>query len=95
MKKIFNGVKSNNVEEVQWWLGDLFILLCENKEIIDERIYKSIVNLKNNLMLGVKTSFFWRTGFADYKALTQETKTVLNLLEERIAELELAIQKLV
>lgn len=94
IKKVYAGVKSNDVEEVQWWLGDLFILLCENKEVIDERIYDSIVNLKNNLMSSVKVSFLWRTGFKEHNALVQETKTVLNLVEERIAELNLALQKL-
>ena len=94
MKKIYSGVKANDVEEVQWWLGDLFILLCETKDNIDERIYKSVVNLKNNLMSSVKTSFLWRTGFAEQKALIQETKTVLNLLEERISDLNLTLQKL-
>lgn len=94
MKKLYSGVKSNDVEEVQWWLGDLFILLCENKEIIDERIYKSLIDLKNNLMSSVKVSFLWRTGFKDQKLLIQETKVVMNLLEERIADLKLAQQKL-
>ena len=94
MKKLYSGVKSNDVEEVQWWLGDLFILLCENKEIIDERIYKSFINLKNNLMSSVKVSFLWRTGFKEQKLLVQETKVVMNLLEERIADLKLAQQKL-
>ena len=36
LKNAYKGLKANNVEEVQWWLGDLFITLCENKEIIDE-----------------------------------------------------------
>ncbi len=94
MKKVYQGVKSNDVEEVQWWLGDLFILLCENKELLDERIYKSIIDLKNSLMSSVKTSFFWRTGFVEHKALIQQTKTVLNILDARIADLELAIKKL-
>ena len=94
MKKVSSGVKSNDVEEVQWWLGDLFILLCENKEVLDERIYKSIVDLKNNLMSSVKVSFLWRTGFKEQKALIQESKAVLNLLQERIMELKMAKQKL-
>ncbi len=94
LKKVYAGVKSNDVESVQWWLGDLFILLCENKELLDERIYNSIVNLKNNLMSSVKVSFLWRTGFKDNKVLVQETKTVLNIIDERIADLTLAIQKL-
>ena len=94
LKKVFVALKSNNVEEVQWWLGDLFILLCENKEIIDERIYKSIVNLKNNLMTSVVPHLFIYTKFKGQKTLLQEAKIVLNLLEERIADLEMYIQKI-
>jgi len=94
MKKVYAGIKSNDVEEVQWWLGDLFILLCENKEILDEKIYKSIVVLKNNLMSSVKSHLIIYTKFKDQKVLVQETKTVLNLLEERIAELKMTLQKI-
>ena len=94
MKKIYAGVKSNDVGEVQWWLGDLFVLLCENKELIDERIYKSIVDLKNNLMTSVVSGMFWSIRFKDQKLLVQETKTILNLLEERISEIKLFLQKI-
>ena len=46
LKEGYKGLRANNVEEVQWWLGDLFILLCENKEIIDPNIYEEIHQLK-------------------------------------------------
>ena len=49
LKNAYKGLKSNNVEEVQWWIGDLFILLCEHKEIIDSRIYNAIFELKESL----------------------------------------------
>ena len=34
LKKAQKGLKANNVEEVQWWFGDIFTTLCENKEIV-------------------------------------------------------------
>ena len=84
LKKAYKGIKSNNVEEVQWWLGDLFILLCENKEIIDENIYGEILNLKNNIINSISTVLFFHTKFKDHKNLEKETKNVINLLEEII-----------
>lgn len=94
LKKVYSAVKANDVEDVQWWLGDLFISICENKEIIDEKIYNSIVDLKNNLMRSVKTHLFIYTKFKEHKVLVQETKAVLNLLEERISELNFVMQKI-
>lgn len=92
LKNANKGLKSGNVEEVQWWLGDLFILLCENKEIIDKIIYESILNLKNNLMESVSTVLFFHTRFKGQKNLEQEMKYVLNLLEERITDIKLFLQ---
>ena len=56
LKEVEKGLKSKNVEEVQWWIGDLFILLCENKEIIDPVIYQSILEMKNSLYESISTS---------------------------------------
>lgn len=89
LKNANRGLKENNVEEVQWWLGDLFILLCENKEIVDPIIYESIVNLKNKLMDSVGTVLFFYKGFKSLKILEQEMKIVLISLEERLADLRL------
>ena len=79
LKQAYKGLKSNNVEEVQWWLGDLFILLCENKEIIDKSIYNAIVNLKNHLMDSVSTILFFHNRFKDIKSLDAEMKTVITI----------------
>ena len=92
LKNVHKGLKSNNVEEVQWWLGDLFILLCENKELVDQNIYDSIVSLKNNLMDSVKTILFLHTSFKNKKELNNETKMVLDSLQERITELKLYLR---
>ena len=92
LKSANKGLKSGNVEEVQWWLGDLFILLCENKEIIDRTIYDSIVRLKNNLQDSVSTVLFFHTRFKGQKNLEPEMKMVLNLVEKRIADIKLFLQ---
>ena len=95
LKNSYKGLKDNNVEEVQWWLGDLFILLCENKEIIDKNIYQTIVDLKNNLMNSVSTLLFFHTRFKGQKTLEQEMKNVINLVEERVLEIRLYLQSVV
>ena len=87
------GLKSNNVEEVQWWFGDLFILLCENKEIIDERIYNRIVELKNALMESSSRFLVFYTKFNNRKTLEKEMKEVLNMLEERVLEIKMFLKK--
>lgn len=92
LKHAYKGLKSNNVEEVQWWLGDLFILLCENKEVLDPLIYNSILELKNDLMDSVSTVLFFHTRFKNSKALDLEMKNVINILDNRIADIKLYLQ---
>lgn len=92
LKNAYKGLKENNVEEVQWWIGDLFILLCENKEIIDPAIYTSIVNMKNNIMKSISTLLFFHTRFKSKKTLEKEMKTVVDIVEERIQEIKLFLQ---
>jgi hypothetical protein len=92
IKQVKKGLKIHNVEEVQWWIGDLFIELCENKEIIDPIIYNKLVSLKNNLYESITTILFFHTRFKNIKALENETKNIIKLLEERLTELQLYIE---
>ena len=92
LKETLKGLKNNKVEEVQWWLGDLFILLCENKEIVEPGLYKSIVELKNSLVQSVTTVLFFHTKFKNQKTLEEETRNLIMLVEKQIADLELYIQ---
>ncbi len=94
LKNSQKGLKAHNVEEVQWWLGDIFTLMCENKEIIDPIIYKQIVSLKNLIMDNVKTILFFRTAFKSPKEINDEIKKVLQTLNYRIADLKLYLQKI-
>ena len=86
------GLKSNNVEEVQWWFGDLFTLLCENKECVDPEIYTRIVGLKNLLMDSSSRFLVFYTKFNDRKLLEKEMQEVINITDERITDIKLFLQ---
>lgn len=92
LKQANKGLKSGNVEEVQWWFGDLFILLCENKEIIDPYIYEQIVDLKNLLADSTATVLFFYSKFKNQKNLEIAMKEVLKTLETRVADIKLYLQ---
>ncbi len=92
LKNANKGLNSNNVEETQWWFGDLFILLCENKEIVDPIIYREIVELKELVMNSVTTILFFHNRFKNTKKISDEMKSVINQLDERISELKLFLQ---
>lgn len=92
LKQALKGLHSNNVEEVQWWFGDLFTLLCENKEIVDPLIYNEISDIKNKLVNSVSTVLFFNTRFRKPKELEMQLKKVVNSVEERLADLRLFLQ---
>ena len=83
----------NNVEEVQWWLGDIFTVMCENKELIDYKIYNKIVNLKNSLNKGASKILFFHTCFKGAKRLEAEMQDAIMTVNTRLAELQLYLQK--
>lgn len=92
LKEINKELKSNNVKEVQLWLGDLFILICENKEILDPIIYQALIDAKNKLKTSVKSFLFFHARFINKKELEDTLKNLLITVEERIADLELYLQ---
>lgn len=94
LKEAEKGLKSKNVEEVQWWLGDLFILLCENKELVDPKIYKEILNLKNEIMESISTILGFHTRFKNRKTLENTLERVLNILKLRITDIRLHLQSI-
>ena len=92
LKKALKGLKTNNVEEVQWWFGDIFTLLCENKEIIDPTIYQKIVDLKNSLVKSTYTILFFHNCFKGAKRLEAIMKDVIMTVDTRITDLKLFLQ---
>ena len=92
LKEVNKSLKSNNVEDVRWWLGDLFMFLCENKDVIDASIYQQILEIKDSLLNSVSTLLFFHTKFNNRKQLEVDMKDLLIVLDKRISELKLFIQ---
>ena len=92
LKNAYKGLKANNVEEVQWWLGDIFTIMCENKEIIDPNIYQLILKTKNELMQNTSKLFFFRNCFKNIKKIEQTLKSTINTIDCRITDLKLFLQ---
>ena len=93
LKNANKGLKANNVEEVQWWFGDLFTLLCENKEFVDKSIYDKIVELKDMLVDSSSRFLIFYTKFNDRKTLEKAMQDVINLVDERAADIKIYLQK--
>ena len=92
LKKMRKGLNANNVEDVQFWLGDIFTLLCENKEIIDPNIYALVHDFKEEIVNHTSKILFFHTVFKHQKDLEKQLHTVTEAIEQRVAELQLYIQ---
>ena len=94
LKKSKKGLLSKNVEEAQWWLGDIFTELCENKELIDPNIYNLIVDLKNNISNNISKILFLHTYFKNSKELEEQYDNLTATIDTRIAEAILFIRQI-
>lgn len=92
LKKAQKGLKANNVEEVQWWFGDIFTVFCENKEIIDPVIYNKVLDMKNALTKASSTILFFHTCFKGAKRLEAQMRDVIYTLDTRVTDLKLYLQ---
>ncbi len=94
LKNSKKGLKSGNVEETNWWLGDIFIELCENKEIVDPNIYNQIVDLKKEISNNVSNFLFFYTAFKNKKEIENKFNDLISLIDTRIAESKLYLNKI-
>ena len=94
LKKAKKGLKTKNVEETQWWIGDIFIELCENKEIVDPIIYQQIVDLKNEISNNISNFLFFYTLFKNHKSLEERFNELITVIDTRIAESKLYLTKI-
>ena len=92
LKKSKKGLKIKNVEEAEWWMGDIFTLLCENKEIVDPIIYNLIIDLKNEIIKSKATVLFFHTIFRQPKQLEEKYNEVITAIDTRIAENKLFLR---
>ena len=95
LKKSRKGLVAKNVEEAEWWIGDIFILLCENKEIVDPLIYKDFVNLKNAVVKNKTTVLFFYTKFKNLDKLEEKYNELILKLDAKITETELFLNSYV
>lgn len=94
LKNSKKGLKSKNVEETQWWIGDIFIELCENKEIVDPNIYSQIVDLKNEISKNISNILFFYTSFKNAKQLEEMFTDLIQVIDARIAESVMYLNKI-
>ena len=94
LKKAKKGLKQGNVEEVQWWISDIFTLLCENKEIVDSLIYEQLVDFKNCVEEYKTTVLFFYTKFKNPQEVENHLNKVLNTISNRVVELKLYNRKI-
>ncbi len=94
LKNAKKGLKSKNVEETQWWIGDIFIELCENKEIVDPVIYSKIVDLKNEISNNISNVLFFYTSFKNQKQLEEMFDELIVTIDTRIAESVMYVNKI-
>lgn len=94
LKKSYKGFKAKNVEETQWWIGDIFIELCENKEIVDPNIYSQIIELKNEISNNISNFLFFYTSFKNTKHIEELFGNLMQSLDTRIAESVLYLNKI-
>ncbi len=92
LKKAKKGIKSNNVEEAKWWLGEMFTTLCESKELIDPNIYNKIIDFKNSVINNISTILFFHHSFKHIKELEAEAERLINTIDTREADLKLYLQ---
>lgn len=94
LKNAQKGLKGNNVEEVQWWFGDIFEILCEQKEIIDPLIYQELIQLNKNLKNAVGSFLLVYTTFKKKKELENEMNRLVERIESRLQSLQMYISSL-
>ena len=91
-KKLLKGLKSKNVEEVEWWFGKIFTVLCENKEIIDPKIYAKIIETRDLITNNTATLLFFYQSFKNLKELIKAVEEAILILDERVTDLKLYLQ---
>lgn len=94
LKNSKKGLKSKNIEEVEWWFGDIFTLMFENKEFIDPNIYTQIVDLRKSISNNKSRILFIHTVLKNHKDIESKLENIITQIDTRIAELKLYIRKI-
>lgn len=94
LKNSKKGLKSKNVEEAQWWLGDIFTELFLNKEYIDPIIAEKFVDLRDNISKNISNFLFFYTKFKNSSLLEDKYDELITVVDTKVAELKLYLSKI-
>ena len=94
LKNSKKGLKLKNVEETQWWLGDIFTELFINKEYVDPIISEKIVDLRNIISNNISNFLFFYTSFKNTSMLGTKFDELITIIDTRIAESKLYLTKI-
>ena len=94
LKNSKKGLKIKNVEETQWWLGDIFTEICINRDYIDPNIIDQIIDLRNDISNNISRFLFFYTSFKNRTMLEEKFDDLITTVDMRIAESKLYLTKI-
>ena len=94
LKNSKKGLKQKNVEETQWWLGDIFTELFINKEYVDPIISEKIIDLRNIISNNISNFLFFYTSFKNASMLEKKFEELITIIDTKIAESKLYLTKI-
>lgn len=87
--KIKNLIKRNNIAQAKSVLGELFIDMCEYKEIIDEKFYGLIRDFKDLFIQNLRyPALFGKTTLSKECQVKKHLDEILFLLRDKLEEIE-------
>ena len=92
LKNSKKGLRIKNIEEMEWWLGDIFTVLCENKEIVDPKIYEMIISLKNKIIDNKAKILFFHAILKHSNVIEEKFDELIQILDVRITEINLFLR---
>lgn len=89
LKKIEKFIESKKIVKAKHALSELFVLLCDMKDVIDCSITDAIKDFNRQFCRNVRyPALFGRVKLTDEDAVKNNLKTIIDLISEKIYELE-------
>lgn len=89
LKKIEKFIESKKIVKAKHALSELFVLLCDMKDVIDCSITDAIKDFNRQFCRNVRyPALFGKVKFTDEAAVKNNLKTIIDLISEKIYELE-------
>lgn len=89
LKKIEKFIESKKIVKAKHALSELFVLLCDMKDVIDCSITDAIKDFNRQFCRNVRyPALFGKVKLTDEAAVKNNLKTIIDLISEKIYELE-------